>query len=191
MATVNGSGRHIQENPLTIELIDLVGKNVTLTVASDNGGDNETYDARLETVTEFAAVVRPKGQRGAGALKLVKPELILNAEVINDPPRPIKAKRLKPVQQSDVRRHLLDAHFATLEQVEKMNDLEAWAYHEGMSHEGHGHTHDRGESEPNRGHREPCIGGHLCGQPQCPPLTEVEQLELDFDDEYEEEALQN
>lgn len=172
---------------MSVELVDLVGKMVTLTVASDNGGDNESYEARLEQVTEFAAVVRPKGQRGAGALKLVKPELIIAVEPIMEQPRQIKAKRLKPIDEAGARRHLLDAHFYTLEQVNGMHDAEALEVHNKIDHEGYGHTHDRG-SDRNSGHREPCIGGNICQADKCPPMGQsfgADEDDLESDDDFD------
>lgn len=121
---------------------DFAGKMARIAYTKD--GESVDIEARIEQATPFAIVVREKGQRGAAALKLINTADIQDILEIPDPPRQLKTKKLSPVTQATVRRHMLDAHYCSLAYVNSVTDADALKWHNEQDHDGMGHNHTRG-----------------------------------------------
>lgn len=124
---------------------ELVGKKVILQA---NEGD-EVVDIRgkLEAANDFGILIKPKGKASS---QLIENGEIVSLELDEDAaPKSsgfkLKARRVNPVTESNVRRHLLDGHGVQLSYVNQVTAAQALQAHTSL-HEGEaaseiGHFH--------------------------------------------------
>lgn len=125
------------------QLVELTGKDVTLTLTEGN-----TLEGKVEAASEAGIAFKEKGK---GKLDLYTPDQITGVEAAPEKPKPVTQKKLKPIALGQARQHLLDRHGVTLAWAKDADEQAAFEYHQGLDHSDLGHKHEEKEaagSEP-------------------------------------------
>ena len=113
-------------------LEDFVGKTVKAVILDDAGVRQESKEYKVEAANGGFYILREKGR---SAPHLVPSLQIESFEVPEPKPVLLKAKRLKPVDDSAVKRHLLDTHGYKVGDINGISQEQAVALHESIDHQ--------------------------------------------------------
>lgn len=112
-------------------------------------GKNEAVETEgtAQAANETGVLLKPKGKT---QLLLLDAGSIDDIRFVDEKPKEIKRKMLKPVEFGQARTHLLERHGYYLAAVNALSEKQAFEQHKGIDHEGQdlGHYHGVKESKP-------------------------------------------
>lgn len=121
-----------------------VGENILLTVKREDGSTEEV-EGKIEVASEAGVGFKPKGRR---EMDLLEAEDVLD---INEAPiveTKLKQVKLKLIDLTRVKKHLIDRHGAPLSQVNALAPEQAEELHNKIDHSDLGHNHTKVDAEP-------------------------------------------
>lgn len=127
-------------DPSTLEEFD--GKQVLLHVIAD--GELVEREGKVEAASEQGMAFKEKGKRD---VELIEPDQIEEIALAPTKPKTLSQKKLKEVELTTARQHLLDRHGYERSVVNKMTDEQAFADHNDIDHKDLGHKHESEDDE--------------------------------------------
>jgi hypothetical protein len=127
-------------DPSTLEEFD--GKQVLLHVVVD--GELVEREGKVEAASEQGMAFKEKGKRD---VELIEPDQIEEIALAPTKPKTLSQKKLKEVELTTARQHLLDRHGYERSVVNKMTDEQAFADHNDIDHKDLGHRHESEDDE--------------------------------------------
>jgi len=123
------------------------GKKIVVVHKVDGKVDAEESEGTAEVGNEGGILFKPKGKT---QLVLLEAGNIIEVRFVEDKPKNLARKVLKPVQFGQARNHLLERHGYTLAAVNALTEQSAFDEHEQIDHEAQdlGHVHGDKEATP-------------------------------------------
>jgi len=120
------------------------GDVVLLTVKREDGS-TEQVQGKIEVASTAGVGFKPRGRREMDLLEL---DDVLELEEAPVPDVKLKQVKMKPVDATRVKKHLIDRHGAPLSQVNAMSPDQAAELHGKIDHSDLGHNHLKEDAEP-------------------------------------------
>lgn len=126
-------------------LSQFANKKVTVVHTVEGQDEAVETEGTVSVANEGGVLIKPKGKT---QMVLIEAANIEDVRYIEEKPKEIKAKMLKPVEFGQARSHLLERHGFELEAVNKLSEKEAYETHEAIDHKNLGHFHGVKEDKP-------------------------------------------
>ena len=125
-------------------LTQYANKKVTVIHTVEGETDAQELEGTVEAANEQALLVKPKGKTG---MQLIEAGNIVEVRYVDEKPKAIVAKVLKPIEFGKARAHLLERHGATLAEINGLSEKAAFEKHEALDHKAADLGHVHGEPE--------------------------------------------
>lgn len=114
---------------------------VKLDEPNDKGETLVEVEGKAEAANALGILIKPKGRT---QVELIEAEKIESVELAPETEKKLTAKSLTPIDLGKARQHLLDRHGFNLEEVNKLNEEQAFDLHAQLNHveDGLGHKHE-------------------------------------------------
>jgi hypothetical protein len=122
----------------TVDLGTLDGQRIRVKARDGDAAEFE-WEGTVIAASPVAILVKP---RGAMLAELIQAESILELEILANPNAKLILRRLRILKPHEVRQHLIDRHGESWDTVERMNDIAAFEFHNGLNHSNLGHIHE-------------------------------------------------
>lgn len=119
-------------------LSQFANKKVTVVHTVEGQEEAVETEGTVSVANEGGVLIKPKGKT---QMVLIEAANIEDVRYVEEKPKEIKAKMLKPVEFGQARSHLLERHGFYLEAVNKLSEKEAYEQHEAIDHKNLGHYH--------------------------------------------------
>lgn len=135
------------------DLTKYSGQRVVVQVKLDEPNDKgETLieiEGKAEAANALGILIKPKGRT---QVELVEVDKIESVELAPESEKKLSAKSLAILDLGKGRQHLLDRHGLTLEEVNQLNEEQAFDYHGELDHVelGLGHKHEEKKAAEER-----------------------------------------
>lgn len=84
-------------------------------------------------------------EKGKSSVDLYEIHQIFEIDTLPEPPKKIRQKKLKPVEEGQVRQHLVDRHGMPVSKANELNEAQATELHDRIDHKDLGHRHEAAE----------------------------------------------
>lgn len=123
-----------------VNLEEFADKKVVVVHRVDGETNAVETEGKVEGANALALLLKPKGKTQA---VLIEADKIEDVRYVEEKPKALTAKTLKPVEFGQARNHLLERHGLTLEAVNALSEKEAFEQHKGIDHVASklGHVH--------------------------------------------------
>lgn len=127
---------------MTADIADLTKaaekkKPVVLHLIQEDGSTKEV-DGKIEAASAAGVAFKPKGSSN---LELLEVEKIDSMQFAPEKPKTVIQKKLKPIEEGNMRQHLADRHGVSREWCNKATEQQAVDYHDSLDHSDMGHKH--------------------------------------------------
>jgi hypothetical protein len=122
----------------TVDLGTLDGQRVRVKARDGDAAEFE-WEGTVIAASPIAILVKP---RGAMLAELVQAENIIDLEVLANPNAKLILRKIRILKPHEVRQHLVDRHGESWDNVERMNDIAAFEFHNSLDHSNLGHIHE-------------------------------------------------
>ena len=123
------------------ELKEHDGKKVVIHVIQPDDSLKE-LEGKIEAVGPQGFAFKEKGKGSADLYELSQIDSI---QLVNEGPKKIRQKKLKPVEEGQVRAHLVDRHGMPVSKANSMDEKAATELHNRIDHKDLGHRHEADE----------------------------------------------
>ena len=111
-----------------------------LAEANEKGETAVEVEGTIQAANARGGLLKPKGK---SSYELIEMKEIEDVRLVETSVKPIKRKKLKPVEIGGARNHLAERHGYSLSEVNEMTEEDALTEHESIDHEASdiGHVH--------------------------------------------------
>lgn len=125
---------------VTVEqLKSFAGKQVLMHVITEDGDLDEVF-GKVEAASDVGIAFKPKG---SSTVQLFLPDQIEEMTGAPAKKRTVSQRKLKPIGEDKILRHLLDFHGVPLSWAKETAPKDAVQYHNDLDHADLGHNHDK------------------------------------------------
>lgn len=130
------------------DLTKFQGKRVLVQVKLDQPNEKgETLievEGKAEAANALGILLKPKGRT---QVDLIEADKIESVELAPDTEKKLAARTISNAEYGKARQHLLDRHGCSLEQVNALNEDQAFSQHQAIDHKASGLGHVHGEKK--------------------------------------------
>lgn len=124
------------------ELKRYLNKKVTLHTI-EAGGSIKEREGKVDAASEFGVAFKEKGKASVDLYEVAQIEEISAAP---ETPKKIRQKKLKPIEDGQVRQHLVDRHGMPVSKANELDEKQATELHDRIDHSDLGHRHEASEA---------------------------------------------
>jgi hypothetical protein len=124
------------------ELNKFLDKKVVLHTINEDKSIEER-EGKVEAASAHGIAFKEKGKSSVDLYEVAQIEEIQAAP---EAPKKIRQKKLKPVEEGQVRQHLVDRHGMPVSKANELDEKAATELHDRIDHSDLGHKHEAGET---------------------------------------------
>jgi hypothetical protein len=124
------------------DLQQLLNKRVTLHTLNDDGSATER-EGKVEAASAAGIAFKEKGK---SSVDLYEIHQIYEIDALPEAPKKIRQKKLKPIEEGQVRQHLVDRHGMPVSKANELTEAQATELHDRIDHKDLGHRHEAPEA---------------------------------------------